>query len=70
MTLNNDIVLIVKKGMIFFVLSFTIIFYFFTIFNMAKVNEASEVIKQKINNIYDIVRQITPFYLNTDDVYL
>ncbi|WP_318434748.1 GGDEF domain-containing protein [Photobacterium leiognathi] len=70
MTLNNDIVLIVKKGMIFFVLSFAIIFYFFTIFNMAKVNEASEVIKQKINNIYDIVRQITPFYLNTDDVYM
>ncbi|WP_305813892.1 hypothetical protein [Photobacterium leiognathi] len=38
---------------------------------MAKVNEASEVIKQKINNIYDIVRQTTPFYLNnTDDVYM
>ncbi len=49
---------------------FTIIFYFLTILNTAKLNEASEVIKQKINNIYDVVRQITPFYLNTDVVHM
>ncbi len=26
--------------------------------------------KRLTNIIYDIVRQITPFYLNTDDVYM
>ncbi len=61
---------LIKRTSIFFLVTFTIIFYFLTIFNTAKVNDASEVIKQKINNVYDIVRQITPFYLNTDVIHM